>query len=156
MNVAKIALHASLALALACTSSVVAQGSQAKIGGGCPNRGAPTITGPLSIGTTMSIDDPGCFTGQSGFAVMFLGVRLPQNQWITLSLSATINGPLPCDVVISPLVGFGVSSLNPTPIPIPNNPNLPGTKVSLQTICNECGFAGCFDLLTQGVEITIG
>ncbi len=60
---------------------------QTVIGGGCPNRTAPAISGPLTIGSTMVIDDVGCFTGQSGFGVMFFGTRLPQNQWITIQLS---------------------------------------------------------------------
>lgn len=154
MRVFEVALRTSLALA--CTYSAAAQGSQTKIGGGCPQRTVPTVTGPLSVGAQMSIDDPGCFSGQGGVAVMFLGSRLPQRQWITLSLSAAISGPLPCDVVLLPLVGFGVSSSRPTVLPIPNNPALRGAQISLQAACTECGFAGCYDLLTGGLEITIG
>ncbi len=152
----KFTLSVALAAALFCTAPLAAQGSQAAIGGGCPNRSTPTVSGSLTIGTTARVDDIGCFAGQSGFGVLFFGSRLPASQWVTVTLSASITGAQPCDVVLLPAIGVPVGASGALAVPIPNNPALQGAQVSLQAFCNECGFAGCFDVLTQGLEITIG
>ena len=127
------------------------------IGGGCPNRAAPEVQGPLLIGTTMDITSVGCFTGQGGLGVMFLGTPLPPSQWVPFWLSNSISGFAFCDVVSLPFFAVDVTNATlPLRIAIPADPNLRGFELGLQTFCNECGFAGCYDLLTAGLGVTFG
>ncbi|MEZ5963803.1 MAG: hypothetical protein R3F56_08150 [Planctomycetota bacterium] len=132
-----------------------AQGSQQPLGGGCANRTPPSVSGALAIGTPLQIDDPGCFTGQGGFGVMAFGAPLAAH--LPLTLNSSIRGFETCFVAVTPTVLADVTSVRfPLLVPIPNVPALRGVQVGLQTICRECGFAGCFELLTQGLGVTIG
>jgi len=148
-------IFASALLCLGLSPIVAAQGSQRSLGGGCANRTTPTVSGQLAIGTTMSIDDPGCFLGQGGLGAIAFGVPLATP--ILLRLNSSIRGLETCTVVVTPTVVADVTFVTfPLAVPIPNVPVLQGARIGLQTFCRECGFAGCFELLTQGLEITIG
>ena len=147
----------ALAVAALCAGAQ-AQGSQRSLGGGCTGYGGPGLAGPLAIGTTLRIESTGCLSpGASSFQVMFFGVPLPPGGAITLPLRAKLGGIELCDVVILPLVAIDLTLAQlPQRVPIPNNPALQGAKIGVQTFCFECGFPGCWQALTQGVEITIG
>lgn len=132
-----------------------AQGTQRTIGGGCPGRSAPAVTGTLTIGSRLTIDTPGCFTGQGGFGLMLLGSALPTAQWIPISLVTTRGSYQLCDLVLLPTASLDVTNLQfPFTVVIPNDPTLQGQSVTMQSLCTECGFVGCGDLLTQGLELT--
>lgn len=127
------------------------------IGGGCPNRGAPAVAGPLLIGTTLEITDVGCFTRQGGSGVLFIGTPLPRNQWVPFWLSSSFAGFAFCDLGVLPWIGVDVTNASlPLRIGIPNDPNLRGFEIGLQSFCNECGFVGCYQLLTAGLGVTFG
>lgn len=150
MRVVAVAVLLSFALPAAAQSTRV-------IGGGCPNRSAPAVQGPLLIGTTMDITSVGCFTGQGGLGALFLGTPLPQNQWVPFWLSSSVTGFAFCDVVSLPFLAVDVTNVNlPLRVPIPNDRNLRGFELGLQTFCVECGFAGCYELLTAGLGVTFG
>jgi hypothetical protein len=151
-----------LALALAFSLSLgsaelTAQGSQRALGGGCAGRSAPSVTGSLVIGSAARIDSPGCFLGQGGFGLLLVGAPLPSAQWIPIPLRSSRRGTELCDLVVLPQALLEVTALPfPLTVAIPNDPSLRGAALGLQTLCNECGFAGCFELLTQGLEIVFG
>jgi hypothetical protein len=149
-SLATVVLLASLAQAAPAQSTRL-------IGGGCPNRGAPAVQGPLLIGTTLEITSVGCFTGQGGFGALFFGTPLPRNQWVPFWLSSSVAGFAFCDLSVLPWIGIDVTNANlPLRVFIPNDPNLRGFELGLQAFCNECGFAGCYDLLTAGLGVTFG
>jgi hypothetical protein len=153
-------LRATLSLALAsfvASATLQAQGSQRALGGGCAGRSTPSVTGTLVIGSTARIDSPGCFLGQGSFGLLLLGTPLPTAQWIPIPLRSSRRGTELCDLVVLPQAFLEVTALPfPLTVAIPNDPVLRGGAIGLQTLCNECGFAGCFDLLTQGLEIVFG
>ena len=137
-------------------ASVVAQGSVRVVGGGCPNRQAVSVSGPLTLGSTMRIDT-GCISSPGTTKFLLIGLALPQASWVTLRLQTSISGYDLCDVSVVPvIVGADVSAgPDPLPVPIPNDPVWTGFPLALQSYCIECGFAGCYATLTQGVEVTI-
>lgn len=146
----------TLAILFSLAAPAVSQSTRV-IGGGCPNRAAPAVQGPLLIGTTMEIADVGCFTGQGGLGVLFFGTPLPQTQWVPFWLSNSIVGFAFCDVVSLPFLAVDVTNATlPLRVSIPPDTNLRGFELGLQTFCNECGFAGCYDLLTAGLGVTFG
>lgn len=145
----------SFLFAVTLTSLLSGQGSQRPIGGGCATRQPPRVSGPLAIGTPLQIDDPSCFLGQGGFGALVLGTVLPTP--LPLMLRSSVRGLETCTVVVSPTVVADITFVTfPLVIPIPNVPALRGARLGLQTFCHECGFSGCFDLLMQGLEVTIG
>lgn len=144
-------------LPLALAGALAAQGSQRPVGGGCLNRSAPLLSGPISPGTVLQVDDPGCFLGQGGSAVMFLGVPLPRAAWVPVPLRSSRAGIENCLAVQLPALGLDVTAVMfPLRLQVPPDARLIGAMISVQVFCHECGFAGCFDLLTQGVELTFG
>ncbi|MBK9385878.1 MAG: hypothetical protein IPN34_13795 [Planctomycetes bacterium] len=146
------------ALAFSCSAAMLqAQGSQRALGGGCAGRSTPSVSGTLVIGSTARIDSPGCFLGQGGFGLLLLGAPLPPAQWIPIPLQSSRRGTELCDLVVLPQAFLDLNALRfPLNVAIPNDPSLRGAAVGLQTLCYECGFAGCFELLTQGLEIVFG
>ncbi|MCB9882520.1 MAG: hypothetical protein H6834_12080 [Planctomycetes bacterium] len=141
---------------LAGTNDACSQSAQ-PIGGGCQNRWAPAVSGPLTIGQPLQIDAVGCFTGQGGFGVFLVGVPLPQAAWIPLSLRSSMGGLENCLLVVQPLVVLDASAFqNPVRILIPNDPTLRGVPIGLQSLCNECGFGGCYEVMSQGLEVVFG
>lgn len=144
---------ASIALALASVAS--AQGTQRPLGGGCSGRSTPNISGQLAIGTTLRIDSPACFLGQGGFGAIALGTTLTAP--IQVPLRSSPRGLENCLLMVNPGVLLDITTSNfPLVLAIPNVPQLRGVSLALQTVCRECGFTGCFELLTQAVEVTIG
>jgi hypothetical protein len=150
----------ALALALAIplvAGELVAQGSQRVLGGGCAGRSAPVVQGSLVIGTSASIDSPGCFLGQGGFGLLLLGAALSPSPPIPIPLASSRRGIELCDLVLLPQAYLEITAVRfPWTVAIPNDPTLRGNALALQTLCNECGFVGCFDLLTQGLELRFG
>ena len=119
-------------------------------------RWPPTVSGPLTLGSTLQIDSPGCFLGQGGFAFLLIGTELPPAAWIPIQLRPDPSGVQLCHLVTLPEVVADVTLQRfPLAIPIPNDPALRGHSAALQTLCRECGFAGCYDLLTAGLRITL-
>jgi hypothetical protein len=133
-----------------------AQGTR-PIGGGCDGLPAPTIAGPLTIGSEMSIRDVGChFIGSPGsFHVLGFGIPLPEPFWVPLELRQPFAPTLTCDLAILPVILIHGSS-EPIRIEIPNLPDLSGRTFGLQTYCSICGFAGCNQFLSQALAFTIG
>ncbi len=143
------------AFALLLATAAPAQGSQRPLGGGCTGRSTPSISGQLAIGTTLQIDSPACFLGQGGFGAIALGATLATP--VPIALRSSPRGLENCLLMLNPGVMLDVTTTNfPLVLTIPNVPQLRGVSLALQTVCRECGFTGCFELLTQGVEITIG
>ena len=131
-----------------------AQGSQAVIGGGCPGTPAPKVSGPLTIGSVMEIRDVGCFfvTSPGSFHVLFFGIPLPQGSWMPVQLQQFT--PVTCQVVILPTLAVPARE-EPVRLLIPPLPALRGVRVGLQNFCFVCGFRGCDEILSQGLELTI-
>lgn len=155
-SIYRLAAVSLLAFAFAAPE-LAAQGSQRVLGGGCAGRSAPVVQGTLAIGTNASIDSPGCFLGQGGFGLLLLGTALPPSQAIPIPLVSSRRGTELCDLVLLPQAYFEVTAVPfPWTVAIPNDPTLSGQALALQTLCHECGFVGCFDLLTQGLELRFG
>ncbi len=154
--VAAVISFALASSALAQDSArLIAQGSQRVIGGGCDGLPAPEVSGPLTIGSTMTIRDVGCFYISSPGSAYLLafGIPLPPRFWLPIQLQQLT--PVTCQLVILPAIVVG-SPREPISLLIPNDPVLRGIKVGLQTYCFICGFRGCDQMLSQGVELTIG
>lgn len=150
-----LALLASFAIALAASTTATAQGTQRPLGGGCSGRTTPNISGQLAIGTTLQIDSPACFLGQGGIGAIALGPTLTSP--VQVPLRSSPRGVENCLLMVNPGALLDVTTSNfPLVLPIPNVPQLRGVSLGLQTVCRECGFTGCFELLTQGVEVTVG
>ncbi len=145
-----------VALLLTLAPALQAQGNQNDIGGGCANRKAPTISGPLSIGSTLLIEDSGCQFSASSTIILYLGAVLPEPRRIPLRFLRRFGPDEICDVAILPLIPINMSRQSRVELKIPDEPVLIGLTLGAQTICNECGFAGCDPSLSQAVKITIG
>lgn len=132
-----------------------AQGSQAVLGGGCQGFPAPLVTGPLSVGSQMEVQEAGCyFIGSPGsFYALAFGVPLPAGSWLPIYLQQL--NPVLCEITVLPTIVVPSRS-EPIRLMIPNAPALRGVRVGLQTYCLICGFRGCDQILSQGLEITIG
>lgn len=148
---------AAIAPLLAFAGPGSAQGSQGPIGGGCVGLPGPTVEGPLTIGSTMAVRDVGChyIASAGSFYVLGFGIPLPQPFWVPLQLPQPFSDTLTCELAIMPLIVVQ-GSTEPIRIGIPNLPVLIGRKFGLQSYCSICGFAGCNQLLSQAVELTIG
>jgi hypothetical protein len=142
--------------ALVFSALASAQGSVRLVGGGCPNRTPPVVRGPLTIGSTMTLET-GCTATPSSSKFLLIGMALPSSSWVTLQLPTWIGGNELCDVSVIPvIIGADVTNApDPLPIRIPNDPIWSGFPLGLQSYCIECGFAGCFAALTPGIEVTI-
>ncbi len=150
-------LTITLIATLAWSCQLTAQGTQTVLGGGCDSHAPATITGPLTIGSTLSIEFSGCSNGAGSTVLLFLGAALPTSQWIPLRLQTGINSVETCRIGIRPIVFIDMSlPSEPVRIEIPNLPVLRGVQFATQTACNNCGFAGCFLGLSKIIEITIG
>ena len=139
----------------ALATPILAQGSQRVIGGGCDGLPTPTVSGPLTIGSTMTIRNVGCFyiSSPGSFYLLALGFPLPDRFWFPVQLQQLTL--VTCQLVILPAIVVG-SQAEPIRILIPNATSLHGVKVGLQTFCFICGFRGCDQMLSQGMELTIG
>ena len=126
------------------------------IGGGCPNRPAPSVSGPLTIGSTMTIE-MSCVQTTNSMRFMLFGVGLPAPSWVPLLLQTSFQQFHVCPVSVNPaiVVADFSTTFGPINIPIPNDPVWQGFPLGLQSYCIECGFAGCYPALTPGVVVTI-
>ena len=138
----------------ALSASVSAQGSQTVLGGGCLGAPAPVVHGPLTLGSRMEIRDAGCFISSPGsFYILAFGIPLPQGFSIPIVLQQF--NPVICQITVIPVIAVP-SRTEPMLLSIPNAPALRGARVGLQSYCFVCGFRGCDQVLSQGLEITIG
>lgn len=136
------------------SAPISAQGSQAPLGGGCMGTPAPVVSGPLTLGSRMEIRDPGCFISSPGsFYVLAFGIPLPKGFSIPIVLQQF--NPVICQVTVIPVIAVP-SRTAPMVLTIPSAPALRGARVGLQAFCFVCGFRGCDQILSQGLEITIG
>ena len=121
------------------SARLIAQGSQRVIGGGCDGLPAPEVSGPLTIGSTMTIRDVGCFYISSPGSTYLLafGVPLPPRFWLPIQLQQFT--PVTCQLVILPAIVVS-SRTEPIRLSIPNDAGLRGIKVGLQTYVSSAGF----------------
>lgn len=154
----RVSLVVAVVALFALAQPASAQGSQSPIGGGCEGLPTPTVVGPLTIGSTMAIEDVGCnyISSPGSMYILGFGLPLPQQLWVPIPLpQPPFNDILFCDLSIVPLIPIEGTS-EPIRIVIPNRPELIGRKFALQTFCSTCGFAGCNLALSQALELTIG
>lgn len=127
------------------------------IGGGCAsNSSAPKVEGSLMLGSRMELRT-GCITSPGSSRFMLFGVEMPQPTWVPILLETGIGQVETCTVSVMPAIVVADFSSQPEPIVIniPNDPIWSGFPLALQSYCIQCGFAGCFATLGEGVVATI-
>ncbi len=138
------------------TSDATAQ-NPTVVGGGCPNRAAPSVSGSLTIGSTMTLD-MACAETANSMRFMLFGVELPATSRVPVVMQTSFQQYATCSVSIFPaiVVADFSTTFGPIPIPIPNDPIWQGFPLGLQSYCVECGFSGCYPTLSPGIVVTIG
>ncbi len=149
---------ATLVATCSLITGAIAQGSQRLIGLGCPTKlKLLSVRGTLGIGTKLQIDTSLPTNTPTGFGHLAFGLPLPQSQWTSFLLNDAAAGPRLCSLVIAPILTVEVTNNKPSlTMVIPSDPTLIGVPIGVQLFGRFCGFAGCTESLSEGIEITIG